>query len=212
MIFNVPCDTYIRMSYFMRDFHTNASAWLRGLYLENHKGHSFAIATNRKVGAIEYLGPTTERDGNTTVAFNEALLKQAETEKAFKGKIQFIANPVISHTVAKTTFGFMLPVNAGLYLNGNNELIDTWRKLMVDPPKSSKGAMYWQATQISILAKAAPSGQVDFPAHINCELPVLLRDHEYDHWAGFFMPDYQTPEGQRCAAVPAVLPDWKDFV
>ncbi|AHJ10738.1 hypothetical protein P106B_55 [Rhizobium phage vB_RglS_P106B] len=210
MNFEIPVETYIRLcgvsNYIRDDIPEDERQLLRCVRLEHKKGHSYALASNRKIAAIYYLGTTTEIDGSAHLSVDNNLLKQCETEKAFNSKLHIIALPELGVISLKTTMGFQVP-QAGFF--SLTTPLQSWQTWAPDEPvKASKGAMAWHMTDMQALNAASPSGRIAFPDLIDANKPVVLRDQHFPDWCGLFMGNLVNDKGQAYTVEAAELPKW----
>lgn len=210
MNFEIPCDVYARLSAIPLNIPTDEiNENLRSICIERKNGSVYAITSDRKIAAIEYIGPSQEPDGFTHVAVAAALVEAAIKESAFDGKFHLVANDMLKFTSLKSSFGFQPTSNVGIYHNGpKDEAFTNWRDWPPAlPVRKSRGAMFWTGNLIATLAKTAPSGTVIFPEFIDVNEPVILRDPTDDSWCGLFM-GVARENDQRIVSAPAKLPDW----
>jgi hypothetical protein len=173
--------------------------------LEISNGKVFAIATNVKIAAIEYLGQTVEKDGVAHVILDPQILERCKAESWMDGSL-------IVNTIPEIALGNLTTTNNWAF-NGNachwfeETPLNDWRKWADDKPaKISKGIMWWNLYYVESLLRSSKSGKVIFPQHIDTEQPVILRDRENPNWVGLFMAD-PTPYEDRVIQ-PATLPEW----
>lgn len=208
MNFTIPCETFFRLTHVLKNTKPGETAdYLKSVYLENHEGKAFAIATNRKVAAIEFLGETTEPNGSVNITIDPALVKQCETEKSFNGIMYVHFNEMLNFATVKTQMGYNFPGNAAVNPGKETEF-QSWRKWFPDAmPKKPNGATVFGAEWIANLGRSSPSGEIVFPTVIDCHVPVLVRDLHDPKWFGLFMPEY-APGGNVVDVEPVSLPDW----
>lgn len=211
MNFEIEVATYIRLAgvtdFIRPEISENEKQHLRCVRLERNKGHTFALASNKKIGAVYYLGKTEGADGAIHMTVDAALLKQCATEKPFNSKIHIVGVPEIGVCSGKTTLGYSHPGNIGTF--PQNSPLDTWREwARHDPIAASSGAMHWYLPDVQALNSASPSGHVLFPEFIDANKPVLLRDENDPNWCGFFMVNVLNEQGQPYQVEPAELPKW----
>ena len=197
--FVIPCDTFVRLSNVLHNFHDAANEWFRTIRIDN----GVAMATNRSIMAIENIGGLP---GVIHVMADPALIQQCRTEAAFSSTLTITVNEVLKFAVAKTTLGYVHPGNCALWSDAPNEL-DRWRSIAqrtAEPVPASRGGMYWKADAIAQLASASPSGGLVFEEFIDATgRPTVIRDVNEPNWCGIFNP-YQVLEEYQ----PATLPGW----
>lgn len=211
MNFEIPVETYIRLARatdFIRDEHISDEerALLRCVRLENANGHSYAIASNRKIGAIYYLGKCNE-NGVVHLNIDATLLQQCEKEKMFNSKLHIVAVPELNMIGLKTTLGFSMASNVGFFTEATP--LQRWREwIPTEPVTASKKAMHWVMHDIEALNASSPSGRINFPEFIDANMPVILRDDKFENWMGIFMPNCVDSKGKVYTVEPAKLPTW----
>jgi hypothetical protein len=210
MNFEIPVETYIRLSgvtnYIRESISDEERALIRCVRLEHKKGKTYAIASNRKVAAIYFLGATTEPDGATHLNIDEKLLTQCATEKPFGSKLFVIAMPELNIVSLKTTLGYQ-SATAGFF--SAETPLAKWETWVADEqPTKSSGAMHWYMENFLALNAASPSGNIAFPEFIDAEKPVILRDTKHQDWVGLFMANCVDDKGKTYTVEPATLPAW----
>lgn len=208
MKFTIPCETFTRLaaipSFFPLDVDEEHRADLRCVRVENVKGHRIAIAANKKIAAIEYLGVTTEADGVAHIVIDPLLIEQCKTEAKFNGFLEVLLIPEIATATARTMLGYSYKGNACIY--PQDSVMNGWRGWGPPMPvKKSKGALFLNLGYIELLNKSSPSGKIIFPEFIDVDMPAVLRDRENANWVGLFFP---APPQIEPAATPAILPQW----
>lgn len=210
MNFEIPVETYIRLcgitNYIREEIATEERGLLRCVRLEYKNGHSYAIASNRKIGAIYYFGATNEPDAAAHLNVDENLLKQCAMEKTFNSKLHVIALPELNIVTLKTTMGYQ-SANAGFF--SLNTPLQNWQTWVPDlPVTATKGAMHWNLEDMVALNASSPSGRIAFPEFIDANKPVVLRDTKYPDWVGLFMANLINDKEQVYTTEPAELPKW----
>jgi len=203
MELSVSCDTFVRLA---KIASSNDAGYLKSIWLEiTDKGDVLAIATNRKIAAIEHLGMIKADPGKMNVCVDEAFVQQCQTETAFNGTITFVNNPVLKFVSAKTSLGYVHATNAGVYTDGKNEF-ETWRDWFPDEmPKKTNGGIFSNLDNLALLASSAPTASVVFQKWIDAEKPVMVRDVHDDKWVGLFMP---RPDAKNRSPEPFAIPTW----
>ncbi len=202
---DISCELYARLSAIPLLLNpVDERKYLKSLFIERVSSKLYAVATNVKIAAIEYLGENEGPDECTAIVIDQALIDQCKREIAFNGRMSIVANPLLNFTSIKTTFGFVCPGNAMVQLPEANNF-NNWHTWFPDSiPTKSHGAMFWNASLIHALAAASPTGGLRFPQYIDTTQPVVVRDQESEDWAGLFMP----VPGENATVEPASLPEW----
>lgn len=199
--FTIPCDTFVRLSNLMDNFHEEADEWFHAIRIDN----GLAIASNRYYMAIENIGGNT---GTVHIVADPVLIAKCREEAKFNGALTITVNEPLRYAVAKTTFGYIHPGNCAVWSDKPN-LLATWRTIAArvrDPVMANNGGMYINADHLALLIATSPSGQVYFEENIDASgaRPILVRDCTDFNWIGLFHPfktTRQTYDG-------ATLPNW----
>lgn len=204
--YTISCATLSRLSkipsYFGPSVPEHTKPLINTVRLENKGGKSYAVATNQKIAAVEYLGPTPHPDSfchlKLPIPRIDELARNNETAT-------IMTIPQIAVSTLTTTGGFAL--NDVSYWFDETPL-DSWRTWF-NPNiyKNSQGAMYWDLFHLELLFQSSPSGKVIFPEFIQADKPVLLTDRENDKWLGAFIPNVYPTEK---AVKPSKLPEWME--
>ena len=177
--------------------------------LEYLNGHYYALASNKKIAAIFYLGKTEQPNGVAHITNDAKLLKQCEAEKAFGSTLFISVVPELQIASVKTTLGYNYPGNAGLFPPAAAPLNSWTTWVPKTQPAASKGAMSWMLDSIEALNKASPSGCVVFPEFIDAMHAVVLRDRDTPNWCGLFMANAYNDQTKKVHTLePATLPEW----
>lgn len=177
--------------------------------LEYRNGNYYAIATNRKIAAVYYLGTTAEENAVAHISIDPKLIAQCETEKQFKSTLQIISIPALQMITLKTMLGWVFPGNAGVFPPPQGRLNEWMTWVPKSEIKVSSGAMAWTADDMVSLAAASPSGRVRFPEFIDAMQPVVLRDIVDLNWMGVFMSNVSNEDtGNVYTIEPATVPEW----
>lgn len=209
MNFNIPCETYIRLSHVAKngdaDFHNC-------LYVCQRDNVRMLIVTNRKIAAFEFLGKFDGPDFETWVSFDPVLLNQANIEKLASGHIFFVNVPDLKFVSAKTTMGYTHPGNVAFAIDTFQNARSKWHEwrswLPDDEPVQHVGSMFMNADHIANLGYSSPSGRLVFPEIIDNRKPVVVRDILSENWFGLFMANRLDDNNVVQETEPAVLPDW----
>lgn len=208
MDFIIPCETFARLANLVKDFGANEPRqYLKSVYIEHIDGNAFAVATNSKIAAIEFLGKVAFGNGSVNVVADPALIQQCKTEAPFNSALTVSVNEVLKFATAKTALGYSYPGNAAL-ITERTEFHD-WRNWTPDKPVAkSKGAMFWNTENIALLGSSSPSGRLLFPEFIDATKPVVIRDITDENWFGLFMPN-RLADGEVITYMEgAKLPEW----
>lgn len=212
MQFSIPCATFVRLGSAVLSAQPAevAPAYYRSIYLEHKNGKTFALITNIKFSAIELIGSTNEPDGNICIKCDPEYIDQCRKEIQYGGMVNIVYVDALKFATLKTTYGFAPSGNVAVAEPPNVSpscRTNNWRNWFPDAmPTTSRGCMYMHADTVNTLAKSSPSGHIVFPAHINVERPVIVRDLENANWAGLFMPS--PAETNAHASIVAQYPDW----
>ncbi len=208
MKFTINCATFVRLAsitaFFEPTTDEEIKAQLMCVRLENIKSNMFAVATNQKVAAVEYIGRTDQPDGVAHVVIDSKLVEQCRNEIPYDSFLEVITIPEIALASAKTMLGFAYQGNACIF--PDNSIMNKWRGWATrEIIKKNKGAMYLNVDHISALVAASPSGKIVFPEFIDVDKPVVLRDVKNPAWVGLFVGK---PNPLDPPAAPAMLPEW----
>lgn len=201
MEITISCEVFARLANLAK---LNQNGYLRSIWLENNNGKVIAVATDRKIMAVEFLGEVAGVDFSMNAVVDDALVSQCEIEKSIGSKITFSHNPTLNYTTATTTLGYTFPGNASVIASDEN-MIARWRSCLPDKiPAISTGGMFTKMERLAILAKTAPSGVVIFPEIIDVDVPVIVNDVHDPNWFGVFI---SKPEGVETPDA-VTLPGW----
>lgn len=166
--------------------------------LEHRNGKSFAVVTNQKVAAIEYLGPTAESDAVVHLKITDGLTNLC----VMGGNLTFNIMPEVLISMVQNDYGMSV---ADCCLWSSEGPLNNWRKWVAPDAVVSEAVMQWNLFEVECMIAASPSGTINFPQFINANKPVTVRDAMYDNWVGLFFPK---PSSTDPAANPAKLPEW----
>jgi hypothetical protein len=212
MNFILPVETYLRLAALPARFTSKSvteeeKKLLQCVRLENKNGHAYAIATNRRIAAVFYLGATDQPDGAAHITIDKRLLAQCETEKAFNSQLFVTTIPMLNAISLKTTLGYVFPEAGGFF--SDETPMKAWRTWVPKQEAAmSVGAMKWNLSDMMALNACSPSGDVVFPEFIDANQPVIIRDYKVDNWLAMFMSNILTEDGKVMLADPATLPTW----
>ena len=203
MQFQIKCDVYNRLIKVTDHFETTTDPetkqYLSCLRLENKSGHSYAVVTNQKIAAIQYLGMTNTEDGVIHIINDETIRQQCETEIPFDSFLQSDSDGNLM-----TTFGWGMQDGC---IFPTNTPMDGWREWFPDEPVTeNKGFMYWDVDRVASLAKSSTSGKIYFPQFIDVDKPIIVRDMYDENWCGLFIP--KPDIGDQSPKQPAEKPIW----
>lgn len=209
MKFVISCEIFARLASVTEFFEPSTveetQKLLRCVRIENKDGHSFGIATNQKIAAIQYLGTTEEPDGVIHVVNDPVLVNKCKEEAAFDSFMEVVSIPEMAIASAQTVFGYSYPGNVGIF--PDETPMDKWRKWFPDKlAATNQGVMCWTVDQVLTLAKASPSGKIYFPKFYNTDEPLVLCDLYDKNWVGLFVPSQETYEKQPTEY--AEIPKW----
>lgn len=208
MKFTIPCEVFARLATVATAMEAERDpAYFRSVYLENKAGKSFAITTNIKFVAIEYLGETKAPDGSINVDCHDAILAQCEVERGLKGVLHVDYMPELRFASVKSTFGFTHAVNAAVFTAADNPAFERWRNWLPEKlPHGSESPMFADAEQLHALACSSPSGAILFPAFTS--KVVVVRDAHSENWIGVFLGVGTSRDGRTLKEIPVRMPDW----
>lgn len=195
----ISCEIICRMAKLIDREHEQEV--FRTLRLEN----GMVIATDRQFMAVEQV---ESFEGYAHVIIDDALLTQCEMETQFSGMVEFIPNPHLKFTAAKTTMGWNAPGNVGYYPDQPTDF-DKWRTVTqqcAQELQHSTGGMCWDTDGLIRLAQSSPSGLLIFEQNIDASSgrPTIIRDANSAFWCGFFIP--RVNDGRQ--KLPAKMPEW----
>ena len=207
MEFTFPVEIYSRLAKLTRIIPADDKGDLRGVLLERKNNETYAVASNRRIAAIYYLGKTVGEDGIIQITNDEALIAQCDKEAAFSATLQVVAIPALKMATIKTIYGYQYPGNAALPEVDNR--LAAWRDLTdYKPAASSHGAMAWTTDEIMALSASSMSGHIVFPEIIDVRKPIYVRDLKYPEWVGVFMGSRKDDSGRSTIAEPSTIPTW----
>lgn len=210
MNFEISVETFVRLAGVTKRIpdkvDENEAILLKCVRLERKDGELFALASNRRIAAIYYLGKSDGLDGAAHVVTDPAFVNQCETEKPFNSIIAVTVIPELQMASLKTTLGYNYPGNGAIF--PVKTPLSDWRTWLPPIITETKGAMAWNLDDMQSLNSASPSGEIAFPEFIDVGKPVVLRDIKTDNWVGLFMANRSDENGRMYAIEPAKLPTW----
>lgn len=211
MNFEIPAELYVRFSGVVKLMPINVSEderlTLKCVRYERRAGHVYAIASNRKIAAIQYLGLTNEPDGVAHIIVDDALVKQCKSEIPHNSTLQIVCIPELQAGSAKTKFGYAFPGNACVFPAFTQ--LDKWSTWVPNKPlQASKKGMLWTLDLMEALNAASPSGRIIFPDVIDVSQPIMVRDKDDENWFGLFMGNCQKDTGEIYECEPTTLATW----
>jgi len=202
MNITISCSVFARLAKVAR---LNTDGCLRSIWLEVKDGKTIAVATDRKIMAIEFISEGGGVDFSMNAVVDDALIAQCEIEKSFSGSIDFEFNPALNWTYAKTSFGYVHGQNAALVGDDDKNVLHRWRGCLPDKlPKITTGGMFTNVERLAVLASSSPSGMIIFPEQIDVDKPVVVNDVHDPNWLGVFL---SKPENNSTPD-PVTIPGW----
>jgi len=210
MIYTISCEAFVRLATIAR-MPSTLAAHMRCVMIEHKKGHTYAVATNKHIASVQYIGKTKEADGRVLVQCDDAMLEQCRSIAPYGGTLQITVMIDLQFASAQTSYGWVSQTNVALFPVGATQW-DGWRSWTPDHTlEESHGAMFWEVEQIAALGAASPSGELVFPEYIDVRMPIVVRDVNDETWFGLFMGYQRGEDGtaeNMVTAVPATLPSW----
>lgn len=188
--FSLKCETFVKLAgvcdFFTADIHEDTKELINCVRLEHKNGVTYAVATNKKIAAIQMIGVTEEPDSSVHVKITPEIIAALKKEIQYDSKVTINCIPEISMSSLQTTFGYNSPDCCYWF---EYSPLEDWREWVAPAAKaSSGGAMYWDLFHVESLIKSSPTGRVVFPEYIDSMKPVLLKDISTDDWRGVFIP------------------------
>lgn len=193
MRFVIPAETFLRMSNAATPYGADEYPACQSVRLEYLNGRYYAVATNSRIIAVEYLGPTTEANG----AVNVANLPQYEQW---------------SNVETWTFDWYPPPVNVLMFNDSASVLAapddvprfrDWFNIFPENVPTKAKGAFFMETELIAKLGAASPSGQLCFAQYVDRKQLAIVRDMHDPNWIGGFISDTRDFKAE-----PATIPEW----
>lgn len=186
-------DAYLRLSKLVDFFPSHMTEErrekLRYVMIQNKGGEAFAVASNARVAAVEYMGSTEGEDGVVFLPVNDEIKRIAD--EASKQNIWIELNIIPELGIDTMNVGRAFMNNTSVFIDDSPLL--KWPSWFTKSPDASKGIMMWDLFAVESLIRSSPSGIVVFPEFIDNGNPVMLRDRHKDGWVGFFIPSGQIP-------------------
>lgn len=204
-IYTIKSSTLNRIASVCSFFHPTTSETMKKalntVRLENKGGKTFAIASNQKIGVVEYLGETDEPDSGDHIILSDGLLQQLFMEAASDHSMTITTVPEMAISTLQSSSGFTF-VDCCYWWE--NIYLKEWQTWGVESPKANSGIMRWDLDYVESLMKSSPSNNIIFPRFINVKVPIVLRDFYNPNWVGVFLASKTGVE----TTVPAELPEW----
>lgn len=204
-IFTIKSSTLNRLANVCSFFESSTSEEMKSkintVRLEIVKGKLLAIASNQKIGVIEYIGETEEPDGVAHLILSEGLICQLLIEAASDCSMTLTTIPEMAISTMQSSSGYS--VSNCCYWWDDTPLKD-WRGWGTEPAVENSGIMRWDLHYVESLMKSSPSNNVIFPEFIDVSKPVVLRDFYNPNWVGVFFAKKTGEE----VTIPAELPEW----
>ena len=186
----LKCETLVRLSgvcsFFEPTTPFEVLEKINCVRLENKNGHSFAVSTNQKIAAIEYLGKTEAADGVIHVKIVPEIIESLKKEIAFDSVVNITTIPEIKVSSMQTAFGYSA---ADCCYWFEDTPMNNWREWISENAEESRQPMYWNLFYVLSLIQASPTGKIVFPEFIDASRPVTLKDVSTDNWVGLFIPE-----------------------
>lgn len=211
MKITISCATFARIAqitgFFDLSTDPEISKQLSCVRIEVKDGHAFAISTNQKIAAIEYIGATEEKDCAFHIKADKQLIDQCVKEIPFDSFLNIIYIPEILMATISTMLGYNYAGNAADEIMPEASLLKNWRTWFPDEmPKKSHGFLYFDTDHLKTLCQSSPSGQIIFPEIINTDFPIVLRDKQNPNWCGLFFGKDAELSDLKGATMPEWLP------
>jgi len=172
------------------------------VYFEEKNNKRFILATNKRVVCVQFLAEGYGIDQNAAIVPNQQLIEQCDIERNFSSVVKFTSSDQMKYTTVKTQMGFTVADNLFSEIPEHFENWRTWFPEQV--ATKTKGVMFCNLDNLILIASCSPSGRVVFPARINTEIPVVLRDVHDPNWMGAFLPIEENGE----KFDPAEVAEW----
>jgi hypothetical protein len=201
MKFSILCETFLRLSNCAGV--NDPEPALNSVRLENSNGKVFAVASNRKIMAVEYLGETDEPDGAINIAVHQDIIDACEYSE---NQQRFITvNSWQEFGVATMNIGVFSPYALPFTNPDTFEPFRNWRgQFPTWLPKVDKGFVWFETEQLNKLGLSSPSGMIALPEVLDNTRRVIVRDIHDPNWCGVFIPYHPNNPNVK----PATLPEW----
>lgn len=198
MNFVIPCHVFARVAKAVLPAtgDTKGLDAIKGVRVENINGISVAVATNRQVLVVEYLGATNEPNGaiNLTADLREACEARKDTDQ------NLIVSQAPGWSVAQIGSEYFHPANAEI--PGN--FFDWDTLIPFAKVTKSNGAMAFDAEFMAFVASISPTGSIVLPDVYDIDKGIIVRDVNDDQWfAVFLVLDHRDQKFK-----PANVPNW----
>ena len=205
-VFHVKSSTLSRLSSLASFFEASTPEDMRKelntVRLENKGGKTFAIVSNQKIAAIEYVSTTDEPDGAVHLILSEGLLQQLFMEASSDCEMTLNTIPEMGISTMESTSGYNVSNCCHWW---EPRWLDKWQTWATEPATETIGIMAWNMNRVESLLKTSPSGNIVFPAFVDTTTPVVFRDYFNPKWVGIMFA--QLTEDIKITE-PAVLPEW----
>lgn len=170
------------------------------LKIEISNGKVYLIGSDKIIACVQYLGNTDQPEDNCYINVNDLFTETVNNESKIDGSLTFETLPDLAMGSVVDTLG---EVFTDFIYWPDESPLDGWLDWFVLSTEQN-GFIYCDLTEIEILWRIAPTGEIVFPEIINTGEPVIVRDINDDKWIGTFIPvkDSKTP------LKPATLPEW----
>lgn len=168
--------------------------------LEYFEGKFYAIACNRCILAIEYLGDTAEPNVAVNVTNEPALIAWCKgaatlTVECWPGVTAALVQ-IDGHT-------YVNPNGPIAVVNNEDRFVNWWKMVPSHSYRVDKGFLFLETELLALLGNASPSGMLCFPEVIDNTKVCVVRDATNPNWIGVFLPN-----DKHGNAKPATIPGW----
>ncbi len=175
---------------------------LRSVRLENSNGRAYAIASNRKIMAVEFLNETDQPDGAVNITVDPLFVHLIEHHMDDRHSLEIEYWPEFN--ISTATIGGEVCTTA-LRMPDTYEPFRNWRgQFPTWLPKVDKGFVWFETEQLSNLGASSPSGMIALPEVLDNTRRVIVRDIHDPNWCGVFIPFNPDQPNVK----PATIPEW----
>lgn len=210
MRFDIKCSTFVRLAAICNSFEPETDfemqQQIKTLRLEARNGKIFAICTNQRIAAVEYIAQCGDPLASEVAHVNlhPDLMKQCQFESFLDGVLTINTIPQIVSATATTSSGWAFAENACHWFDDTP--LNNWRDWFPkEPVTKSNGVMLWNLHLLRALFESSPTGKIIFPRHIDANKAVVLRDVDNPWWVGLFIP---SAWGNKVQKQEAEMPEW----